>query len=247
MTDHFGRRRAASPVHVAVQGNGPVVMLLAGTGHDSSDWQRAGYVDGLAGQFTVAAVDLPGQGQTAGTADPAAYALAELLGILDRVADYLAAPEFAVLGYSSGGSLALQAAARDRRTRAAFVMAAVTGETLDPLTVASSTRQAMAVHEAKLAGTLDTLPLTPAQRDTAARLDIPAHVAWLHAEMSWPPVLPADLRCPVLLYLGSADPLVPPPPAPGSLLELRIQPDLDHEAVFETSGPAISAALTFLT
>ena len=249
MADHWVRRGAASPVHVAVEGSGPVVMLLAGTGQDSSDWQRAGYVGGLAGRFTVAAVDLPGQGQTAGTADPAGYALAELLGILDLVADYLAAQEFAVLGYSSGGSLALQAAVRDRRTRLAFVMAAIIGASLDAGTVARSTRQAMAVHEAKLAGALDTLPLTPAQRDTAVKLDIPAHVAWLRAAMSWPPVLPGDLRCPTLLYLGSADRLVPAPPQPaaGSLLEVRMQPDLDHAAVFETSDPAISAALTFVT
>lgn len=248
MTDHWVRRGAASPVHVAVQGSGPAVMLLAGTGQDSSDWQRAGYVGGLAGRFTVAAVDLPGQGQTEGTADPTGYALAELLGIIDLVADYLAVREFAVIGYSSGGSLALQAAARHQRTRLAFVMAAVMGESLDPGTVARSTRQAMAVHEAKLAGTLDSLPLTPAQRDTAARLDIPAHVAWLHAVMSWPPVLPCDLRCPTLLYLGSADPLVPIPaqPAAGSMLELHTQPDLDHAAVFEASDPAISAALMFL-
>jgi pimeloyl-ACP methyl ester carboxylesterase len=234
---------------VEVQGSGPVVMLLAGTGQDSSDWQRAGYAGSLAGRFTVAAVDLPGQGQTTGTADPAHYAVAELLGILDRVADHLAVREFAVLGYSSGGSLALQAAARDRRTRLAFVMAAVIGESLDPATVARSTRQAMAVHEAKLTGTLDTLPLTPDQRDTAARLDILAHVAWLHGAMTWPLVLPRDLRCPTLLYLGSADSLVPAPSQPpvGCLLELHIQPDLDHAAVFETSDPAISAALTFLS
>src|SRR5262245_16758898 len=136
VADHWVRRGAASRVHVAVQGSGPVVMLLAGTGHDSSDWQRAGYMGGLAGRFNVAAVDLPGQGQTAGTADPAAYAVDELLGMLDGVADYLAARQFAVLGYSSGGSLALQAAARDRRTRLAFVMAAVTGASLEAGTVA---------------------------------------------------------------------------------------------------------------
>lgn len=249
MADHWVRRGGVSPVHVEVQGSGPVVMLLAGTGQDASDWQRAGYAASLAGRFTVAAVDLPGQGQSTGTADPAHYAVAELLGILDRVADHLAAREFAVLGYSSGGSLALQAAARDRRTRLAFVMAAVIGESLDPAMAARSTRQAMAVHEAKLTGTLDTLPLTPAQRETAVRLDIPAHVAWLHAAVAWPLVLPGDLRCPTLLYLGSADSLVPVPPQPpaGRLLELHIQPGLDHAAVFETSDPAISAALTFLS
>lgn len=248
MADLWVSRDGGSPVHVAVEGSGPVVMLLAGTGQDSSDWQRAGYMAGLAERFTVAAVDLPGQGQTAGTADPADYGLPELLGILDQVASDLAAPAFAVVGYSSGGSLALQAAARDRRTRLALVMAATIGESLDPDTVARSTRLAMAVHEAKLAGTLDTLALTQTQRDTAVRLDIPAHIAWLRAAMSWPAVLPSDLRCPTMLYLGSADSLVqlPAPAAVGGMLELQVQPDLDHAAVFETSGPAISTALTFL-
>ncbi|HET9896465.1 MAG TPA: alpha/beta hydrolase [Streptosporangiaceae bacterium] len=249
MTDHWVRRGEDSPVHLTVQGSGPVVLLLAGTGYDSSDWQRAGYVDALAGCFTVAALDLPGQGKTAGSADPGDYALPKLLGILDLVADHLAAPDYAVLGYSSGGSLALRAAALASRVCLAFVMAAVVGSSLDPAIAARSARQAMTVHQAKLAGTLDTLPLTPAQREMAVRLDIPAHIAWLRAETAWPPVLAADLRCPTFLYLGSADALVPAPAhlAADRLLELHLQPELDHAAVFETSEPAISAALAFLT
>lgn len=249
MADLWVRRGTDISVHVAVEGSGPLVLLLAGTGQDSSDWQRAGYMAGLAGRFTVAAIDLPGQGQTRGTADPADYALPEMLGVLDTVADHLAAPEFAVIGYSSGGSLALQAAARDHRTRLAFVMAAVLGHALDPDTVARSTRQAMAVHEARLAGTLDSLPLTPAQRETAVRLDILAHIAWMNAAMSWPPVFPGDIRCPTLLYLGSADSLVKAPvhPTSGSQLTVHVQPELDHAAVFETTGPAISTALAFLS
>lgn len=130
MADQLVHPGTNKPVHVAVEGSGPLVLLLAGTGQDSSDWQRARYMTDLAERFTVAAIDLPGQGQTTGTADPADYALPEMLGVLDAVADHLAAPEFAVVGYSSGGSLALQAAARDHRTRLAFVMAAVTGRSL---------------------------------------------------------------------------------------------------------------------
>lgn len=248
MADKWVRRGTDNPVHVAVEGSGPLVLLLAGTGQDASDWQRAGYVASLAERFTVAAIDMPGQGQTTGTSDPADYALPELLDILDKVADHLAAQAFAVIGYSSGGSLALQAAARDRRTRVAFVMAAVIGQSLSPETVARSTRLAMAVHEAKLAGALDALPLTPTQRETAERLDIPAHVAWMRAAMSWPPVLAGDLRCSTLLYLGSADQLVPAPahPAAGSMLGVHREPGLDHAAVFEAAGPAIGAALAFL-
>lgn len=248
MADLWVRRGTDSPLHVAVEGSGPLVLLLAGTGQDASDWQRAGYVAGLAERFTVAGIDLPGQGRTTGTSDPADYALPGLLGIIDQVADHLGAQAFAVIGHSSGGSLALQAAARDHRTRVAFIMAAVIGQSLDPDTVSRSTRLAMAVHEAKLAGTLDALSLTPTQRETAAKLDIPAHIAWMHAAMSWPPVLPGDLLCPTLLYLGAADPLVPAParPASGSLLSVHLEPGLDHAAVFEAADQAITAALTFL-
>ena len=248
MADQWVRGGAGSLVHVAVEGSGPLVLLLAGTGHDSSDWQRAGYVESLAERFTVAAIDLPGQGQSAGSTDPVSYALPEMLGLLDKIADHLGAPAFAVIGYSSGGSLALQAAARNPRTRLAIVMAAFIGQPLDAGTVARSNRQAMAVHEAKLAGTLDALPLTPAKLETASRLDSPAHIAKMHAAMSWPPVLPADMRCPTLLYLGSADSLVTAPAVPvsGRLLRVHAQPELDHAAVFEASGPAISAAMTLL-
>lgn len=235
-------------IHVVVEGQGPCVLLLPGTGHDSDDWQRAGYVAGLAGQFTTVSVDLPGQGRSSAPIDPANYYLSPMLGVLDAVADDLAVDTYAVLGYSFGGSLALQAAAHNPRVYAAVAIAATLGHPLDAQLVERSAEQAMAVHQAKLDGTLDTLGLSDTQLRIAQRLNIPAHLASLRGEVTWPPVLADMPICPTMLYLGGADRLVLAPTglAPCSQPRVHIQPGLDHDAVFETATPAIAAVTSFL-
>lgn len=44
MADHWVNGGSDRVVHLAVEGEGPVVLLLAGTGQEGSDWGRAGYV-----------------------------------------------------------------------------------------------------------------------------------------------------------------------------------------------------------
>jgi pimeloyl-ACP methyl ester carboxylesterase len=65
----------------------------------------------LRGSYQVVAVDLPGQGRSRGSADAAHYYLAPMLAVLENVASDLGLDSVALLGYSFGGALALQAAA----------------------------------------------------------------------------------------------------------------------------------------
>jgi pimeloyl-ACP methyl ester carboxylesterase len=236
----------SAEVHVSTDGSGPAVLLLAGTGHDATDWERAGYVAGLRGRYRTVAIDLPGQGLSAGSREAAAYRLGPMLAVLDAVADYLRLPAFAILGYSLGGSLALQAAGRLRRVRLAVAIGAASGQPLDPQVAARASEQALAVHRAKVSGRLDRLGLTPAQRLIADRMDIPAHIATLAGAATWPRLDVSQLACPRLLYLGAADDVAGPAALPGAGLHVHVQPALDHESVFEQAGSALRVIGPFL-
>lgn len=65
--------------------------------------------------------------------------------------------------------------------------------------------QAEAVARARAEERLDALGLSLASRALAERLNIPAQLACLRALPSWPPVEPWEIRCPTLIYVGTAD------------------------------------------
>ncbi len=89
-------------LHKEIIGSGPDLLLVHGWGMNAAVWQAL--ADTLAADYRVTLVDLPGHGQS--PYEPARPGLAEWT---DQLLE--AAPEYAVwLGWSLGGSLALQAA-----------------------------------------------------------------------------------------------------------------------------------------
>jgi pimeloyl-ACP methyl ester carboxylesterase len=257
MTEHrMTHRPAGESIHATVDGHGPAILFLAGTGHDTSDWHRAGYVARLCRSYQVIAVDLPGQGRTRGSTDAADYYLPPMLAILETVANDLGLSEFALLGYSFGGVLALQAAAHLPRVRAVIAMGTTSARPVDAEMAVRAASQARRVHQAKSRGSLESLSLTPAQFRTAVRMDIPAHIAALHGQATWPLLDLRQLRCPGLLYLSpddaaaAADLLASLGDAPGSppmgKLRAHVEAGLDHESVFEQSQRALNRIEPFL-
>lgn len=257
MTEHrMTHRPAGESIHVTVDGHGPAILFLAGTGQDSSDWHRAGYVASLCDSYQVIAVDLPGQGRSRGSTDAADYYLAPMLASLETVANDLGLSGFALLGYSFGGALALQAAAHLPRVRVVIAMGTTSARPVDAEMAARAASQARHVHQAKSDGSLETLSLTPAQLRTAVRMDIPAHIAALHGQATWPLLDLRQLRCPGLLYLSpddaaaAADLLAALGDAPGSTPRVRltphVEPGLDHESLFEQSQRALNRIEPFL-
>jgi magnesium chelatase accessory protein len=88
--------------HVQVAGNGPVLLLLHGTGAATHSW--AGLLPLLAARFTVVAPDLPGHGFTA-MPPPARMSLPAMA---EAVAGLLAALEVApelAAGHSAGAAI----------------------------------------------------------------------------------------------------------------------------------------------
>lgn len=91
--------------HVQMAGQGPVLLLLHGTGAATHSWRDL--LPRLSAHYTVIAPDLPGHGFTRGrpkqglTLDGMAAALADLLEKLD-------AQPALVVGHSAGAAIALQ-------------------------------------------------------------------------------------------------------------------------------------------
>jgi len=236
-----------------VAGSGPAVVLLAGHTEPRSRWHEAGYVDRLRGDFTVIAMDPRGQGESDELFEPAAYAVERVLGDVLCVVDACGQQRFAVWGYSFGATIALRLAARSERVRCAVAGGSHFGHPYPPGLAARSSAQALAVHEAKLAGRLDELPITAEQRATARRLNIPAHIACLRALPGWPAVEPGDLRCPTLIYAGALDAAVVEPMAAYDVdalasagVRYAVLDGLDHAGEFSAPEAVLPLVLPFL-
>jgi hypothetical protein len=135
-------------------------------------------------------------------------------------------------------------------------MGTTSARPVDAEMAARAASQAQRVQQAKSDGSLDSLTLTPAQLRTAVQMDIPAHIAALHGQATWPLLDLRRLRCPGLLYLSpddasaAADLLASLGNAPGSAprggLRAHVEPGLDHESVFEQSQRALNQIGPFL-
>ncbi len=89
--------------HVQMMGEGPVLLLLHGTGAATHSWR--GVAPLLARHFTVVAPDLPGHGFTATPPSMALPAMARSLAALLAVLDVQPAM---VVGHSAGAAVALR-------------------------------------------------------------------------------------------------------------------------------------------
>ena len=253
--------------HVQVQGDGPVLLLLHGTGAATHSWRDI--APRLAAHFTVVAPDLPGHGFSGplvrersglpGMAD-AVSALMQALGLDARL----------VVGHSAGAAISAQLALAPGSTvrRLAWINPALLpfdgwpGLLFAPLArwmaqrplvarlAAWHAKDAHAVHRL-IAGTGSTLDERGVEcyRRLVAR---PGHVAGALAMMAgWDlaPLLQAlpRLDVPVLVLVGTADRTVPPAQADTvatRLREVRLQrlPGLGHLA-HEERPDEIAAAL----
>ncbi|MEO1159904.1 MAG: alpha/beta fold hydrolase BchO [Pseudomonadota bacterium] len=91
--------------HVQITGDGPVLLMLHGTGASAHSWRDL--IPGLAEHFQIVVPDLPGHGFTSmpGAGRISLPAYAELLGLLMRE---LEAEVDLVVGHSAGAAIAAQ-------------------------------------------------------------------------------------------------------------------------------------------
>jgi len=191
-----------------VSGTGPALVLLHGGGQTRRVWHDAGYVDRLRDQFRVIAIDIRGNGESEKPVTVEHYAIARHCDDVLAVADAAHASGFSLWGYSYGGNIGRYLpSGSDRVSRAAIIGvgfgAAAPGAFRDYI---EGLRAKWApVIRAHRAGTLDLGALTEPQRLLWEKGQVPLTVAQLSAILDWSPVEPADLRCPTLWLVGSAN------------------------------------------
>ncbi|MCX7890532.1 MAG: alpha/beta fold hydrolase [Rhodobacteraceae bacterium] len=102
-----GVRSGGIAWHVQECGSGPTVMLIHGAGASTHTWRHI--APALALDFTVLAVDLPGQGFTT-LPDPSAASLAGMTAALVRLLADMGRVPAALVGHSAGAAIALNLA-----------------------------------------------------------------------------------------------------------------------------------------
>lgn len=94
--------------HVQQMGEGPVLLLLHGTGGSSHSWHRV--VPELAERFTVVAPDLPLHGFTGGDPVSSRASMPGMVRALGALIDSLEIAPAAIIGHSAGAAIALEIA-----------------------------------------------------------------------------------------------------------------------------------------
>jgi pimeloyl-ACP methyl ester carboxylesterase len=184
-----------------VTGCGPPLMLLHGAGKARRDWHTLGYVERLKHDFTVMTVDIRGSGASDVLTHIDDYAIEKVCRDLQAVADACGAQQFAVWGYSLGGTIARYLGAWSERVRAIAMIGV-------PLGLAVQDEFDLFVDELvkKWGAVAQTYPAgnEKAKKHPAAlKGRIPVWVACFQAMRAWPRIDPGVIRCPALLLVGT--------------------------------------------
>ena len=105
-------------VHSLVACEGPAIVLLPGLLDWAGRWADLGYIDSLANDFSVVAVEPLGMGESDRTTDPARLGYPSLIAQVVSVLEELDIDAAHLWGYSAGAQLAAAVAqAHPRRVR----------------------------------------------------------------------------------------------------------------------------------
>jgi pimeloyl-ACP methyl ester carboxylesterase len=202
------RSRDGVRVVFDVSGTGPMVMLLHGGGQSRLVWHELGYVARLQDQFTVVTVDIRGHGKSDRPVDLEAYAIERFRDDVLAVADTVGQTCFSVCGYSYGGNIARYLPMYSDRV-AKIVMIGVAFGAAAPAEFRAyadrlRTKWAPTI-DAWRAGRLSLASLSDDDRTWWQTGNIPSMVAQMSAILDWPSMQPADLPCPALWVMGTAN------------------------------------------
>ena len=195
-------------------GSGPAVILLHGGGQTRRAWHDAGYVERLAKEFTVITMDLRGSGESDKPMTASAYATDRLVEDVLAVADAAGVQSFSLWGFSYGANVGRYVAIASPRVNAMVYVGIPFGDAASGVfrdTINGLRAKWIPILEAHDAGKLDVATLSEADRKAweAGPDVVRLRLAWLSAMLDYRPVEPADMRCPTLWIVGTAnkDPL----------------------------------------
>lgn len=258
--------RPDATLHYEIDGNGPPVLLIAGTASDSASWGPL--VAPLAERFTVIRPDNRSTGRTMPTDAP--LSLEHWAEDALALADHLALGPVAVVGHSLGGMIGLRMAtlAPDRVARLALLSSApVHGPRNDALfDLILSLRAEGQPPDLWLRAFLPWLfhPrffAIPGQLEAAIAQSLayphaqtPAAMAAQVAALRRSDVAPllADVACPTLALLAEDDLLIPTPAARDALAPIRdltitLIATAGHSVHWDAPQAVLEALLPFLT
>jgi pimeloyl-ACP methyl ester carboxylesterase len=182
-----------------ITGNGPVLMLLHGAGKTRRDWHKLGYVERLKDDFTVITIDIRGTGDSDRLYDIADYGIEKICEDLYAVADDCGVDEFAVWGFSFGGSIARYLGAWSDRVTAIAVIGVPFGPAVHEEFDRFIDQFLKKWESVILAAREGVLPRSKGQ----IKGQIPALAACFQAMRDWPSVEPSEVACPALLLTGT--------------------------------------------
>ncbi len=210
MNTKFATSPDGTRIAFEICGAGPAIMLLHGGGSSRQEWHSAGYVERMAGEFTVITVDTRGHGESDQPADFSFYSVEKLGEDFLAVADACGIEQFILCGYSLGGNMGRYLAASSDRVTAMVMIGnplgpGVSGEYLQ-LAVDFHARWAPVVRSQ--AGGFDPRRLSAEDQADIRNLSFPGEripqiLALSNAMICWPVVGPADFFCPTLWIIGS--------------------------------------------
>lgn len=209
MTTSFAVSKDGTRIAYDVTGSGAAVMLLHGGGQSRRVWHETGYVARLRDQFTVITIDIRGHGESGKPTSVDAYAIDRLCEDILAVVDAARITRFALWGYSLGGNIARYLPARSERVTRLVIMGIPFGAADEPAPfrefIVGLRTKWTPVIEADRVGTLDLNSLSAQDRAIWQTGGIAITLATLSAILNWPRIEPADLRCPTLWLVGTAN------------------------------------------
>ncbi len=232
---------------------GPPLVLHHGLGGDRRQWWSAGYVDAFRTNTRVVLVDALGRGESDRPHDPAAYGIPRHAADVLRVLDAEGVERAVFWGWSVGGRVGFEIAARHPDRLVALVATGATGHGFEP--DPDELEEHLALFDR---GMEDVVAVWSENTRAPAWLraqwlesDPAAIVASLRANAGYRGIADAlpRLTVPVLMLIGDRDPLLPlaretAATAPRAVLaELE---DRDHTTAFTESDVPVALTLEFL-
>jgi pimeloyl-ACP methyl ester carboxylesterase len=238
-----------TPIVYDITGDGPALILLHGFPGKRQVWHEAGYGEHLRRDFTVISIDLRGNGESGKPRTQEAYHVEKELEDLFAIADACSVSRFLLWGFSFGGRIALQAAARSDR----IIRAVAAGCSFKRMYSEKLLRDIAWLERLVAAQRKGTLAsLSEEEQAFAQEEDVEACLACTQALPTWPVVEPSDLRCPTFIYVGSADtPCVIPlmerkQDMEAAGIQLHIFEGLDHDQQLSARPLILPVVLPFL-
>ncbi len=202
----FARSADGTRIAYDVTGRGPALLLLHGGNLDRLTWHDMGYVRRLRSDFTIITMDARGHGASDRPTEPSAYTADKICQDQLAVVDAAGVDRFAVWGFSYGANMGRYLAACSDRPVKIVLM----GEPFGPGasggfrdTILRRCAHWGPILAAHAQGALDPAALSAEDyRELETGSAAVVH-AFLSALLDWPPIVPADLRCPALCLVGS--------------------------------------------